>query len=65
MIKKAVLFSLELMVKTPINHIGMIVKVENTDIKFIHSSTNKGVLISSINENYYRNCVARINTIIE
>ena len=51
--------------KTSINHVGKIVEVENTDIKFIHSSTNKGVLISSINENYYRNCVARINTIIE
>lgn len=51
--------------KTSINHVGKIVEVENTDIKFIHSSSNKGVLIYSINENYYSNCVAQINRIIE
>ena len=51
--------------KTIINHLGMIVEVDNTVIKFIHSSSSKGVIISSTNENYYSNCVVQINRIIE
>ena len=51
--------------ETIINHLGMIVDVDNNEIKFIHSSSSKGVIISSINETYYSNCVVQINRIIE
>ena len=51
--------------KTIINHLGMIVDVDNNEIKFIHSSLSKGVIISSTNETYYSNCVVQINRIIE
>jgi cell wall-associated NlpC family hydrolase len=36
-----------------VNHVGMVVEVNNGDIKFIHASTSNGVIISSIKEKYY------------
>lgn len=36
-----------------INHVGLVVEVDN-DIKFIHSSTSRGVIISSLEENYWK-----------
>jgi cell wall-associated NlpC family hydrolase len=38
-----------------ISHVGIIESIEKTgEIKFIHSSTSKGVIISSLDENYWR-----------
>ena len=48
-----------------INHVGMIVEVNGDDIKFIHSSTNGGVMISSLKESYYERTFKQINRIIE
>ena len=48
-----------------INHVGLIVDVYRDDIKFVHSSTIKGVIISSITEDYYRKSFVQINRIIE
>lgn len=48
-----------------INHVGMIVEVDGEDIKFIHSSTQSGVIVSSIKEPYYQRTFAQINRIIE
>lgn len=48
-----------------INHVGLIIDVTTDDIKFIHSSTKSGVLISSINEAYYRKSFAQINRVLE
>ncbi|WP_340199887.1 C40 family peptidase [Ascidiimonas sp. W6] len=39
--------------KRRINHVGLVVAVKNNDVKFIHSTTSRGVLISSINEGYW------------
>jgi cell wall-associated NlpC family hydrolase len=39
--------------KRRINHVGLVVSVEKNDIKFIHSTTSRGVLVSSINEGYW------------
>lgn len=36
-----------------INHVGLVVAVENNDVKFIHSTTSRGVLVSSIKEGYW------------
>ncbi len=38
-----------------INHVGLVVKVARDDIYFIHSSTSRGVIISSLSESYWRN----------
>jgi len=44
-----------------INHVGLIVEVNSKEIKFVHSSTSKGVIISSTKEPYYKNSFAQIN----
>lgn len=48
-----------------INHVGLIVEINSDEIKFVHSSTSKGVIISSTNEPYYKNSFVQINRIIE
>ena len=48
-----------------INHVGMIVEVNGAEIKFIHSSTQGGVIISSLKESYYERTFKQINRIIE
>ncbi|OXG09491.1 C40 family peptidase [Flavobacterium araucananum] len=48
-----------------INHVGLIVEVNTTEIKFVHSSTSKGVIISSTKEPYYQNSFAQINRVID
>ena len=48
-----------------INHVGMIVEVNGDEIKFIHSSTQGGVMISSLKESYYERTFKQINRIIE
>lgn len=48
-----------------INHVGLITEVSSGEIKFVHSSTSKGVIISSTKEPYYQNSFAQINRLIE
>ena len=48
-----------------INHVGMIVEVNGNDIRFIHSSTQGGVIISSLKESYYDGSFKQINRIIQ
>ena len=47
-----------------INHVGIITEVNNDAIKFIHSSTQKGVIISSTAEPYYDKNFVQINRVI-
>lgn len=37
-----------------INHVGLIVKSNNGSIEFIHSTTSKGVITSSLSETYWK-----------
>ena len=46
-----------------INHVGMVVEVLEDEIKFIHSATSKGVIISSTKEPYYKKTFAQVNRI--
>lgn len=48
-----------------INHVGMIVEVNGDDIRFIHSSTQGGVIISSLKESYYDRTFKQINRVLE
>lgn len=48
-----------------INHVGMVVEVTEDDVKFIHSSTQNGVVISSMNEPYYKRTFVQINRVVE
>ena len=36
-----------------INHVGLVVENVRGELKFIHSTTSRGVIISSIQENYW------------
>nr|WP_299337944.1 C40 family peptidase [Allomuricauda sp.] len=36
-----------------INHVGLVVDVQGDDIKFIHSTTSRGVLVSSLREGFW------------
>lgn len=47
-----------------INHVGMVIEVAEDEIKFIHSSTHSGVIISSTKEPYYRRNFAQVNRVL-
>jgi cell wall-associated NlpC family hydrolase len=47
-----------------INHVGMVVDIIGDEIKFIHSSTSQGVIISSTKESYYKKTFAQVNRIL-
>ncbi|WP_422089448.1 C40 family peptidase [Tenacibaculum ovolyticum] len=38
-----------------INHVGLVTLIKNGEIFFIHSTTSKGVIISSMKESYWKN----------
>lgn len=40
--------------KNVINHVGLVVESKNGKILFIHSTSSKGVIISSLDENYWK-----------
>lgn len=50
--------------KRVINHVGMVVDIIGDEIKFIHSSTSQGVIISSTKESYYKRTFAQINRVL-
>ena len=39
--------------KRRINHVGLVVSTRGGDIQFIHSTTSRGVLVSSLSEGYW------------
>jgi len=47
-----------------INHVGMITEVLDDEIKFIHSSVQAGVIISSTKEPYYSKRFVQINRVL-
>jgi peptidoglycan DL-endopeptidase LytE len=48
-----------------INHVGMITEVIGDEIKFIHSSSSNGVIISSNQESYYAKCFRKIARVLK
>ena len=50
--------------RSVINHVGMVVEILGDEIKFIHSSSSRGVIISSLNESYYQRAFAQVNRVI-
>lgn len=47
-----------------INHVGMVVEVLDGEIKFVHSSTHGGVMISSTKEPYYTRAFSQVNRVL-
>jgi peptidoglycan DL-endopeptidase LytE len=48
-----------------INHVGMVVENIEGEIKFIHSSSSSGVMVSSLSENYYQRAFRQINRVLD
>ncbi|GEQ85367.1 hypothetical protein ULMS_08750 [Patiriisocius marinistellae] len=47
-----------------INHVGLIVDTGKNGIMFIHSTTSRGVIISSLEEGYWKNAFVEARTIL-
>lgn len=47
-----------------INHVGIVVETNGDDIRFIHSSTSRGVIISSITETYWQRAFSEARRVL-
>ncbi|SDL72793.1 C40 family peptidase [Kriegella aquimaris] len=47
-----------------INHVGMVVAIDGDDIKFIHSTTSRGVIVSSLHEGYWNYAFVKATRIL-
>ncbi len=47
-----------------VSHVGMVTEVHDDEIKFIHSSTQSGVIISSTKEDYYARTFVQVNRVL-
>lgn len=50
--------------KNRVNHVGIVTKVKNGEVFFIHASTTRGVINSSLNESYWRKTFVEARRII-
>jgi len=50
--------------RNAINHVGLVIASSTGNIKFIHVTTSKGVIISSLSENYWNNSFAEARRIL-
>ena len=50
--------------KNRINHVGLVVAVEGDDIKFIHSSSARGVIVSSLREGFWNHAFVKATRIL-
>ena len=46
-----------------VNHVGLVVETDN-EIRFIHASTSRGVIVSSLEEKYWNNCFVGVRRIL-
>ncbi|WP_034259958.1 C40 family peptidase [Aequorivita capsosiphonis] len=47
-----------------ITHVGLVVENKRGEVKFIHSSTSAGVIISSLDEAYWKKAFAEVRRVI-
>ncbi|WP_430411664.1 C40 family peptidase [Kordia sp.] len=47
-----------------INHVGLVVEVKKGVIQFIHSTTSRGVLVSSLDERYWKNAFTEARRVL-
>ena len=47
-----------------INHVGMVVAVENDEIKFVHASSSRGVIVSSLREGYWNSAFVKATRVL-
>lgn len=47
-----------------INHVGMVVAVDNKEIKFVHASSSRGVIVSSLREGYWNSAFIKATRVL-
>ena len=47
-----------------INHVGLVVETKNREIKFIHSSSSRGVIVSSLREGFWSSAFIKATRIL-
>ncbi len=47
-----------------INHVGLIVAIDGDEVKFIHSTTSRGVIVSSMREGYWNAAFVKATRIL-
>ncbi|TCI85212.1 C40 family peptidase [Tenacibaculum sp. M341] len=47
-----------------INHVGLVVDTDNYNVVFIHSSTSKGVTVSSLEEDYWKDAFVVVKRVL-
>jgi cell wall-associated NlpC family hydrolase len=47
-----------------INHVGLVVDVDGDDIRFIHSTTSRGVIVSSLREGFWNHSFVKATRIL-
>lgn len=50
--------------KKQINHVGLVVDVNDDEVKFIHASVQRGVIVSSTKEAYYKKAFVQANRVL-
>ena len=50
--------------RNTINHVGLVVEIKNNAIYFIHATSSKGVIISSLNEDYWKSTFVEVRRIL-
>ncbi len=50
--------------KNTITHVGLVVEAKRGEVKFIHSTTHAGVIISSLDEEYWKNAFVEVRRVI-
>jgi len=47
-----------------ISHVGLVVEVDGDDIKFVHSTTSRGVIVSSLREGYWNHAFVKATRVL-
>lgn len=47
-----------------INHVGLVVESKNGVVHFIHSTTSRGVIVSTLDEKYWKNAFVQVRRVI-
>lgn len=50
--------------KNVISHVGLVVEAEQGQVRFIHSTTRAGVIISSLDETYWKKAFVEVRRVI-
>ena len=47
-----------------INHVGLVVSVDDDDVKFIHSTSSRGVIVSSLREGFWNHSFIKATRVL-